>query len=73
MVQWKEHQLRFVLAGNEYVPLVPLELSLLVSKVWKLHLPCRGSVKTVMCAWPPIKYSVNGSDRMCVVACQKAS
>lgn len=25
MVQWKEHQLRFVLTNSEYVPLVPLE------------------------------------------------
>lgn len=31
------------------------------------------SVKIVMCASPPSKYSENASDVMCVAACQKAS
>lgn len=74
MVQWKEHQPRFVLTSSGTSASCPPRSSAFSSaKRRKASLPWRERVKIVMCASPPSKYSENASDVMCVAACQKAS
>lgn len=74
IVQWRKHQPRFVFISSGIMcHMSSRRLSLLISKMGKLFLPCRDSVKIEMFAQLPIKYLVNGSDVTCVVAHQKAS